>query len=140
MPLHLSGELDSASMSQFERHVDECPACQKEIEEHQELNKGIRVALLSESVDSTGMRRRVLAEIEGERTVSIFTAARQPGQQSFANRPRADRSLLLFHREDVEHKVCSLFREKATGVPEGSERSPVDLGEGGLPRQVGGSW
>jgi anti-sigma factor RsiW len=78
MPLHLSGELDSASMAQFERHGDECPACRKEIEEHQELNKGIRAALLSESVDTIAVRRRVLDEIKGQRTVSIFTAARHP--------------------------------------------------------------
>jgi anti-sigma factor RsiW len=84
MPLHLSGELDSASIAQFERHLDECQACQKEMEEHQELNKGIRVALLSESVDATAVRRRVLAEIKGQRTVSIFTAARHPFRIAFA--------------------------------------------------------
>jgi anti-sigma factor RsiW len=84
MPLHLSGELDSASMAQFERHVDECPACWKEIEEHQELNKGIRAALLSESVDATAVRRRVLADIKGQRTVSIFTAARHPFRVALA--------------------------------------------------------
>jgi anti-sigma factor RsiW len=84
MPLHLSGELDSVSMTQFERHVDGCPACQKEIEEHQELNKGIRTALLSESVDTTALRRRVLAEIKGRRTVSIFTATCHPFRIAFA--------------------------------------------------------
>ena len=84
MPLHLSGELDSAFIAQFERHVDECPACQKEIEEHQEFNKGIRAALLSEAVDTTAVHRRVLAEINGERTVSIFTTARHPFRVAFA--------------------------------------------------------
>jgi anti-sigma factor RsiW len=84
MPLHLSDELDSASMAQFERHVDECPACQKEIEEHQELNKGIRTALLSESVDANAVRRRVLAEIKGQQTVSIFTTAAHPFRIAFA--------------------------------------------------------
>jgi anti-sigma factor RsiW len=84
MPLHLSGELDSASIAQFERHVDECPACEKEIEEHQELNRGIRAALLSEFVDATAVRRRVLAEIKGQRTVSIFTATRHPFRVAFA--------------------------------------------------------
>jgi len=84
MPLHLSGELDSASMAQFERHVDECPACQKEIEEHQELNKRIRTALLSEYVDTAVVRRRVLAEIKGQRTISIFTTAGHPFRIAFA--------------------------------------------------------
>jgi anti-sigma factor RsiW len=84
MPLHLSGELDSASTAQFERHVDECPACQKEIEEHQELNKGIRAALRSESMDTSPLRMRVLAEIERQRTVTIFTAASHPFRIAFA--------------------------------------------------------
>jgi anti-sigma factor RsiW len=84
MPLHLSGELDSASMSQFERHVEECPACQREIEEHQEFNEGIRAALLSEFVDTTAVRRRVLAEIQRERPVSMFTIAGHPFQAAFA--------------------------------------------------------
>jgi len=84
MPLHLSGELDSASMVQFERHVDECLACRKEIEEHQELNKGMRAALLSESVDTTAVRRRVLADIKGERTASIVATARHPFRIAFA--------------------------------------------------------
>jgi anti-sigma factor RsiW len=84
IPLHLSDEMDSASMAQFERHADECPACQKEIEEHQGLNKGIRAALLSESVDTTAVRRRVLAEINGGRTVSIFKTARHPFRVAFA--------------------------------------------------------
>jgi len=84
IPLHLSGELDSASMAQFERHVDECPVCQKQMEEQQELNKEICAALLSESVDITALRMRVLAEVKGERTVSIFNTVRHPIRIAFA--------------------------------------------------------
>jgi anti-sigma factor RsiW len=78
MPLQLSGELDSASMAQLERHVNECPACQEQIEEQQDLNKGIRAALLSESVDTTALRMRVLNEVKGKGTVSIINTARHP--------------------------------------------------------------
>ena len=78
MPLQLSGELDSASMAQLERHVNECPACQEQIEEQQDLNKGIRAALLSESVDTTALRMRVLTEVKGKGTVSIINTARHP--------------------------------------------------------------
>jgi anti-sigma factor RsiW len=78
MPLHLSGELDGVSMAHFERHVNECPACQQRMEEQQDMNKGIRAALLSESVDSTALRKRVLTEIKDKRTVSIINFARRP--------------------------------------------------------------
>jgi anti-sigma factor RsiW len=76
--LHLSGELDSAFMAQFERHVNECPACQEQIKEQENLNKRIRAALLSESVDITSLRMRVLTEVKGKRTVSVINTARHP--------------------------------------------------------------
>jgi anti-sigma factor RsiW len=78
MPLHLSGELDGVSMAQFERDVNECPACQERMEEQQDMNNGIRAALLSESVDTTALRKRVLTEVKGKRTVSIINIVRHP--------------------------------------------------------------
>jgi anti-sigma factor RsiW len=84
MLLQLSGELDSASLAQFERHLNGCPSCQTEIEEHQEFNEGIRSVLLSESVDATALRRRVLAKIQGQRPVSMFTTAGHPFRAAFA--------------------------------------------------------
>jgi anti-sigma factor RsiW len=62
-PLYLSGELDNGSLAQFERHLEECASCRRQVEEEQDLDKGLRNALLAEPLDATTLRLRVLADI-----------------------------------------------------------------------------
>jgi anti-sigma factor RsiW len=84
MPLYLSGELDSASMAQFDRHAGECPACSRQMEEQQELDRGLRMALLSEAVDTTALRTRVLADIKREHSLVTAKTTRYPIRIAFA--------------------------------------------------------
>jgi anti-sigma factor RsiW len=63
IPLYLSGELDSAAMARFERHTAQCLSCRSSVAEQQELDNRLRAAFLSDAVDATRLRGRVLAEI-----------------------------------------------------------------------------
>jgi anti-sigma factor RsiW len=77
-PLYLSGELDSGSVAQFERHRDDCLSCQRQIEEDRNLDTGLRHALQSEPVDATALRARVLAEIHKTEDGKVSPWKRHP--------------------------------------------------------------
>jgi anti-sigma factor RsiW len=84
MPLYLSGELDSASMAQFERHAAECSACSRQMAEQKAFDRGLRTALLSESADTTTVRARVLAEVQRDQALAMPKATRHPVRIAFA--------------------------------------------------------
>jgi anti-sigma factor RsiW len=63
-PLYLSGELDARSAADFDRHLEGCADCAREVGEQRELDAAVRAAFAGQSLESAAtLRERIRAEI-----------------------------------------------------------------------------
>ena len=74
MPLYLSSELDATRMADFEAHLQQCGACATTLESGTHCDELLRDAYRGESVDTLGLRERVLSKISksGHRRRFLF--------------------------------------------------------------------
>lgn len=68
-PLYLSGELDARSAADFDRHLEGCADCAREVGAQRELDAAVRAAFAGQSLESAAtLRERIRAEISGDAT------------------------------------------------------------------------
>lgn len=67
MSLYLSSELDATSMADFERHVQRCGSCARELEYARHCDELLRDACLEQQIDTQGLRKRILSQISESR-------------------------------------------------------------------------
>jgi anti-sigma factor RsiW len=58
-PLYFSGELDAAQGVEFERHLEVCESCSRELRDQMALDARLREAILEEPLESEGLDRRI---------------------------------------------------------------------------------
>ena len=70
---YFDNELDALGAAEFERHLDECPECARELEALKSLRSSMNRAQLYERAPAT-LRKKVLADLGSARPVSIIPA------------------------------------------------------------------
>ncbi|HXO44189.1 MAG TPA: zf-HC2 domain-containing protein [Candidatus Cybelea sp.] len=65
-PLYISAELDARRASEFDAHLQTCPACRSELESQARLDERFREALLADEVDVSRVNRRIRELIAAE--------------------------------------------------------------------------
>lgn len=105
-PLYLSGELENGSVAQFERHLEHCVSCRRQVEEERDLDIGLRAALLAVPIDATALRLRVLVDIHKPASREAFPLKRPPVSIAFgvAAMLLVMITLGLAHRDNVRYE------------------------------------
>jgi len=70
---YFDNELDALGAAEFERHLDECPECARELEALKSLRSSMNRAQLYERAPAT-LRKKVLADLGSARPVAIIPA------------------------------------------------------------------
>ena len=79
LPLYLSGELDARSAADFDRHLEGCAACAREVAAQRELDAAVRAAFAGQSLESAdALRARIRSEIAGNPVVATAAPTAAP--------------------------------------------------------------
>jgi len=66
VPLHLTGELDSAQATAVAEHLKTCPSCRQELAEQSAFDEFLRRSVASEPLDTAAVDRRIRAGIHAQ--------------------------------------------------------------------------